>query len=388
MKASVIIPSYNAYERLYYTLIAFNQQNCSRDKFEVIVIDNGSTDHTAKMLSDFKANYRLSIISLPKVKSRAYARNQGILKAKYELIIFHDSDMLPHRNYINMHLENHTSDKLVVCGNIWNRIFTYYYNSFNDVQKYLFDIHMKKYILLKGLRISNNGSPLISKDKIANESYQKLSFIADSFFFNLVRIYGNDLTGFHFKWLFFVTRNCSVRKQSLLDAGLFDESFEGWGFEDTDMGFRLQQAGYTIKVNPNIISTHQEHPVLEIDLNAPINNKDCFLKKHDDINALLYFLCRMFEMDENQANEVMGEILRLSKDSENGYIIDIFRKMLIMLRNIKVAKQQVTLNKDLDFEEEVLKEHCIRIIHQYNASNFVQALLELIQVLYNIKVEI
>ena len=50
MKASVIIPSYNSKERLYYNLISLNNQDCDFNIFEVIVVDNGSIDNTLEML--------------------------------------------------------------------------------------------------------------------------------------------------------------------------------------------------------------------------------------------------------------------------------------------------------------------------------------------------
>jgi hypothetical protein len=46
-----------------------------------------------------------------------------------------------------------------------------------------------------------------------------------------------------FPWAFFSTCNASIARKALLDAGLFDEAFTGWGFEDTELGYRLQIIG-------------------------------------------------------------------------------------------------------------------------------------------------
>ena len=59
MKASIIIPSYNSKERLYYNLLSLNNQDCDFEIFEVIVVDNGSNDDTLQMLKKFKAKYNL-----------------------------------------------------------------------------------------------------------------------------------------------------------------------------------------------------------------------------------------------------------------------------------------------------------------------------------------
>ena len=61
MRVSVIIPSYNSRERLYYNLITLNNQDCDYDTFEVVVVDNGSNDNTIEMLKEFESKYALSL---------------------------------------------------------------------------------------------------------------------------------------------------------------------------------------------------------------------------------------------------------------------------------------------------------------------------------------
>ena len=61
MRVSVIIPSYNSRERLYYNLITLNNQDCDYDTFEVIVVDNGSNDNTIEMLKEFESKYPLKL---------------------------------------------------------------------------------------------------------------------------------------------------------------------------------------------------------------------------------------------------------------------------------------------------------------------------------------
>ena len=58
MRASIIIPSWNARERLYLNLVALNNQDYQGDDVEIIVVDNGSKDRTMDMLKDFKSRFR------------------------------------------------------------------------------------------------------------------------------------------------------------------------------------------------------------------------------------------------------------------------------------------------------------------------------------------
>ena len=64
MKASVIIPSYNSKERLYYNLISLNNQDCDFNIFEVIVVDNGSNDNTLEILESFKDKFDFKFVRI------------------------------------------------------------------------------------------------------------------------------------------------------------------------------------------------------------------------------------------------------------------------------------------------------------------------------------
>ena len=75
MKASVIIPSYNSKERLYYNLISLNNQDCDLNIFEVIVVDNGSIDNTLEMLENFNAKFAFKFVRLEKNRGISRGRN-------------------------------------------------------------------------------------------------------------------------------------------------------------------------------------------------------------------------------------------------------------------------------------------------------------------------
>lgn len=93
---SVIIPTYNRIKHLVPALNSLLQQNFSA--FEIIVVDDGSTDETKRIVSEMAVNN-------PKIKyfykdneERSIARNFGIMKAKGKYIGFLDSDdiLYPH----------------------------------------------------------------------------------------------------------------------------------------------------------------------------------------------------------------------------------------------------------------------------------------------------
>lgn len=86
---SVIIPTYNREHLLGRALKSiFNQ---TYKDFEVIVVDDGSTDNTEKIIRDFSV-LKINYIKHAKNKGEGAARNTGLKAAKGEYVAFLDSD--------------------------------------------------------------------------------------------------------------------------------------------------------------------------------------------------------------------------------------------------------------------------------------------------------
>lgn len=92
---SVVIPVYNDRERLELCLAALERQTYRRDRYEVIVVDNGST----QPLEDLLDRFRIRLEREPKVGSYA-ARNRGIAVAGGDVLAFLDSDCVPRSDWI------------------------------------------------------------------------------------------------------------------------------------------------------------------------------------------------------------------------------------------------------------------------------------------------
>ena len=93
---SVVIPSYNRADLIGLTLDSVLAQTFA--KFEILVIDDGSTDHTAAVVrayTDSRLHY------LPKInEERGAARNYGLARAQGEYVLFLDSDDLFHSSHL------------------------------------------------------------------------------------------------------------------------------------------------------------------------------------------------------------------------------------------------------------------------------------------------
>ena len=86
---SIVVPTYNRAERLGETLRSVFNQTCQ--DFELIVVDDGSTDDTQKVVNSFP---RVQYISKQENHGVSRARNEGLALAKGRYICFLDSDDL------------------------------------------------------------------------------------------------------------------------------------------------------------------------------------------------------------------------------------------------------------------------------------------------------
>ncbi|MDY7080754.1 MAG: glycosyltransferase [Chloroflexota bacterium] len=92
---SVVIPAYNSAGTLPACLRALQNQTVPADQYEVILVDDGSTDGTAEVARDFG----IQVISQPNA-GQASARNRGAKVAQGDLLLFTDADCAPAPDWI------------------------------------------------------------------------------------------------------------------------------------------------------------------------------------------------------------------------------------------------------------------------------------------------
>ena len=90
LRVTVVIPAYNAADTLADTLTALAAQTIGRDRFAVIVVDDGSTDGTAALAERLGATVIRQANAGP-----ATARNAGAAAADCDVVVFTDADCAP-----------------------------------------------------------------------------------------------------------------------------------------------------------------------------------------------------------------------------------------------------------------------------------------------------
>lgn len=98
IKASVVIPVYNEAVELKNTLDALQKQTYPQTKFEIIVVDNGSTDSTKELISQYKGV--IYLLQVEYLNSSYSSRNRGIEAAAGEIIILLDGTVIPEKEWL------------------------------------------------------------------------------------------------------------------------------------------------------------------------------------------------------------------------------------------------------------------------------------------------
>jgi glycosyltransferase involved in cell wall biosynthesis len=97
---SVVIPALNAEQHIALCLASLTTQNCPTSTFEVIVVDNGSTDATVSIASSFKSTLNIRVLE-KKMGYVSEVRNYGVKNARGRILAFLDSDCVAPPNWLS-----------------------------------------------------------------------------------------------------------------------------------------------------------------------------------------------------------------------------------------------------------------------------------------------
>jgi glycosyltransferase involved in cell wall biosynthesis len=105
LEASVVISTFNRADALAETLAAFAKQDLSPDSYEVIVVDDGSTDNTWAHLETMSTPYKLRTVRHERNRGVSAGRNSGIRLAQGRTLIFVSDDVLVPPSFVRQHVE-------------------------------------------------------------------------------------------------------------------------------------------------------------------------------------------------------------------------------------------------------------------------------------------
>lgn len=202
IRFSIIIPAYNSEKTLSDCLESLEDQSLSKKAYEVIVVDDGSTDSTATIAKKFNNKYIYQTNQGP-----ASARNKGVNLAVGDIILFTDSDCVPDYNWIREMVKPFSNPEVVgVKG------------TYKTKQKQL-------------------------AAKFAQAEFEdRYDLLQKSSKIDMIDTY-----------------SAAFRKAVFLNIGGFDQSFPVASNEDTDLSYRLAASGYELVFNKDAFVYHK-HP--------------------------------------------------------------------------------------------------------------------------------
>src|SRR5262245_47993091 len=115
---SVVIPTLNRAGLLDQTLDSLGKQSLSKHRYEVIVVDDGSSDSTRNVCRRHSSQVALRYFRLRRSGTSA-AKNLGILTAAAPIVLFFDDDDLADLELLREHLEGHQKhpeDNIAILG--------------------------------------------------------------------------------------------------------------------------------------------------------------------------------------------------------------------------------------------------------------------------------
>ncbi|MCA2211710.1 glycosyltransferase [Jidongwangia harbinensis] len=243
---TVIVPTYNRSRLLSYTLDSLVRQDLPARSYEVVVVDDGSSDDTAEVVAGYRHRLDIHYHFQPDDGYRvARARNTGITHARAPLCVFLDSGVIAHTGCLSAHVERHLREPrpVALCGYVFG------YNLNNEDER----------VVLETLDLNDPDSAIDAFTR-AGEALDH----RDAFY----RRYGDDFGGLPAPWLMYWTSNASAATDMLREVGGFDEQFQRWGGEDVDLGYRLYRAGARIQLERRATAIHYPHDKVDDVLQA------------------------------------------------------------------------------------------------------------------------
>ncbi len=213
---SVVVPTRDRWYYLRRCLELLARQTTPHEQYEVVVVDDGSTDGTPGGVEALRTGNgpRLRCLRKPALGPAA-ARNSGIRNAEGELILFLGDDIMAFPDLVAHHLRYHTENPdpaAAALGHVtWSP-----------------ELRVTPF-----MRWLEDGGPQFAYGAIRDP---------------------DNVPPAHF-----YTANLSVKRAFMMKWGLFDESLRSAAFEDFDLGRRLVRMGLKLVLIPEARAYHL-HP--------------------------------------------------------------------------------------------------------------------------------
>lgn len=136
-KISVISPIYNAEKTIVYFLECLLNQQYTKDDYEIILVDDCSTDTTCELIKPFLSKYtNISLTRLEKNSGPSRARNTWAALATYDILAFIDADAYADSNRLQNIHNAFEHDKVLACGGMIDNYNSDFFSNINHIAEF------------------------------------------------------------------------------------------------------------------------------------------------------------------------------------------------------------------------------------------------------------
>jgi len=220
-RASVIIPFYEDFKELILTLKHLHKQDLNKDQFEVLVVDDGSPTEIDLKNLEFLKDMNFQLIKNPRSLARTgskdhrfragIARNLGAYLSQGEFLFFLDADILTPPSYLSSGLEK-----------------------------------LEKHPVIQHPRYHLKASAPVEYQKIIKEND---CFVRKVPYWETFYQEAQNWNEKKLPWKYISTNTLCLSSKLFQQVGAFRKNYTCYGFEDTDLGFRLYQQGIPLHLN-------------------------------------------------------------------------------------------------------------------------------------------
>jgi len=304
-RVSVVIPTRNRARFLERTLACLAPQSLPKRSYEVIVVNDGSTDDTRDVVKSFAREGNFRVLNIA-VSNAGKARNMGAAQARGKVILFMDDECLVEPSFLKQHWQAHQdAGRPAVARGPTSPVLSFWgASSFQNLRA-----------SGKAPR-AKTGGWLLSVDELKGGAFKPLFTVAGRkhFYREAIDAFGTDLKDCVAPWPLFLTRNVSLPKTLWNQAGGFDESLPRVGLEDMEMGFRLHRLGAPFLLAPQAACYWQ---VCSVDkrrkARALAHHYRLICRKHRDIGVFLVWRLLTGRMSFRAFNRAVVWFRRLER---------------------------------------------------------------------------
>jgi glycosyltransferase involved in cell wall biosynthesis len=202
MEISIVVPARNAARTIAGCLQSLLDQSVSRERYEVIVVDDGSTDGTRQAVERSEA----TLIAQAQ-KGPAAARNEGVSVSNGDILLFTDADCVPASNWVQEMVQPFEDGQIAGVKGVYRT------RQRGIIPRFVQCEYEERYELMAGQRYID----------------------------------------------FIDTYSAGYRREIFVAAGGFDTRYPTASVEDQELSFRLAERGHRMVFNPSAVVYHQ-HP--------------------------------------------------------------------------------------------------------------------------------